>query len=132
MSPSPAATFSPKSPLYWLCGALALGIFLIGLLAIFAPRIGSVMFGMPATSSEATPWVCLAGIRDVALGLVLFAMMALKEGRTTGILLLLCIVVPITDVTTVFLRTGLTYHIFVHGSSILYMTVIGILLLRHK
>jgi len=123
-------TFTPKSPLYWLCGALALGISLVGLLAILAPATGSIMFGVPASTTEALPWIRLAGVRDIALGLVLFAMMALKEGSTAGILILLIIVVPVTDVTTVFMRSGFSYHILIHCSAIVYMLVLGVMLLR--
>ncbi len=122
--------FTSRSPLYWLCGALALGIFLVGLLALVAPQTGSVMFGMPATTADTFPWVRLAGIRDIALGLVLFAMMALREGRTAGILILLSLVVPITDVTTVFSRTGFSYHIFIHGGAAIFMIILGTLLVR--
>jgi Domain of unknown function (DUF4267) len=125
-------TFTPKSPLYWLCGALALGITLVGLLAILAPATGSVMFGAPVTTTDALPWIRLAGIRDIALGLILFAMMALKEGRTAGILILLIIVVPVTDVNTVFMRTGFSYHILIHSSAIIYMLVLGVMLLRRR
>jgi Domain of unknown function (DUF4267) len=124
------ATFTPKSLLYWLSGALALGITLVGLFALIDPAKGSVMFGMPATRSESLPWVRLAGVRDIALGLILFAMLALKEGRTAGILILLAILVPITDVTTVFLHSGVSYHIFIHGSAIVFMLILGLLLLR--
>lgn len=91
---SASASFTPKSPLYWLAGVLALGIFLVGLLAMLAPAPGSVMFGMPAATGDALPSIRLAGIRDIALGLILFATIVLKEGRTTGILILLVIVVP--------------------------------------
>jgi len=115
------STFTAESPLYWLCGALALGITLVGLVAILAPATGSVMFGVPVTTTDALPWIRLAGIRDIALGLILFAMMALKEGRTAGILILLIIIVPVTDATTVFTRSGLSYHILIHSSAIAYM-----------
>ena len=128
---SASASFTPKSSLYWLAGVLALGIFVVGLLAMLAPAAGSVMFGMPA-ATDALPWIRLAGIRDIALGLVLFATIALKEGRTTGILILLVIVVPIADVTTVFLRAGFSYHILIHGAAIVYMAALGTLLLRRR
>jgi Domain of unknown function (DUF4267) len=131
MNSSPA-TFTPKSPLYWFCGALALGISLVGLLAIFAPQPGSEMFGIPVRATDALSWVRLAGVRDIALGLVLFATMTLQQGRTVGILILLSIVIPITDAITVFLRTGLSYHFLIHACSILYMISLGVMLLRRQ
>ncbi|QNI34077.1 DUF4267 domain-containing protein [Alloacidobacterium dinghuense] len=124
--------FTPRSPFYWLSGVLAVGIFLVGLFAMLAPATGSIMFGMPAATDDALPWIRLAGVRDIALGLVLFATIALKEGRTTGLLILLIIVVPIADVMTVFLRTGVSYHILIHGGAIVYMAALGTLLLRRR
>jgi hypothetical protein len=121
---------TPKSVLYWLSAALAIGIMSFGLLALVAPQFGSVIFGIPVTGAEALPWVRLAAIRDIALGLFLIAVLALKQGRTAGILILLAIVVPVTDATTVFLRNGPDYHILIHGASILFMLFLGARLLR--
>jgi hypothetical protein len=81
--------FDLKSPLYWLCGAFALGLLLIGLLALIAPHNAAALFGMPVTTIDALPWVRLAGIRDIALSLMLLAIMAMKAGRIAGILILL-------------------------------------------
>lgn len=131
MNSAPAG-FTPKSPLYWLSGVLAVGIFLVGLFAMLAPATGSIMFGMPAATDDALPWIRLAGVRDIALGLVLFATIALREGRTTGLLILLIIVVPIADMTTVFLRTGFSAHVLIHGGAIVYMAGLGTLLLRRR
>jgi Domain of unknown function (DUF4267) len=125
-------TFTTKSLLYWLYGAFALGLTLIGLFAIVAPQTASGMFGRPVTVADALPWVRLAGVRDIALGLVFFALMALKEGRTAGILVLLTLVVPMTDATTVFMRTGLGYQALAHAAAILYMLVLGVMLLRRR
>lgn len=122
--------FTPKSILYWLCAALALGILFFGLLALIAPRFGSAIFGMPVAAADALSWVRLAAVRDIALGLFLIAVLALKQDRTAGILILLAIVVPVTDATTVFLRNGPDYHILIHSASILFMLFLGARLLR--
>ncbi|WP_158750303.1 DUF4267 domain-containing protein [Acidobacterium sp. S8] len=122
--------FDLKSPLYWLCGAFALGLLLIGLLALIAPHNAAALFGMPVTTIDALPWVRLAGIRDIALSLMLLAIMAMKAGRIAGILILLMIVVPLTDATTVFTQSGLTYQVLLHAGSIIFMAILGLLLIR--
>jgi hypothetical protein len=127
-----AMNSAPKSLLYWLCGAFALALIVIGVLAIIAPISASMMFGVPATTAEAVPWVRLAGIRDIALGLIFCAITALKQSRATGILMLLTAVVPATDAATVFLQNGLSYGVFIHGSSIVFMLIVGTLLLRRN
>jgi len=126
------ASFTSKTLLYWLCGAFALALVLIGLLAIVAPANAAILFGLSASTNEAIPWVRLAGVRDVALGLIFFTMTVLKQGRATGILMLLTAVVPVADVVTVFLRSGLGYPVFIHGSGILFLLVVGTLLVRSK
>jgi hypothetical protein len=132
MSYQPDSFFNTQSPLYWLSGALAAGIFLVGLLALFAPATGSVMFGRPVTAPEGLAWVRLAGVRDIALGLFLFTAIVLRQARITGILVLLAIVVPVTDCTTVFLATGFSYRMLVHGGAAIFMVGLGSMLVRRS
>jgi len=124
------ANFTPRSPLYWLSGIFALGLVFIGLLALLSPAVASIMFGIPASAPDTLSWVRLAGVRDIALGLLLLAVIALKQGRTTGILVLLATIVPITDVITVFLHNGLSSQALLHTVAILFMLFLGSLLLR--
>ena len=127
---SNTGNFTPKSVLYWLCAALALGIMSFGLLALITPQFGSIMFGTPVTGADALTWVRLTAIRDIALGLFLLTVIALKQGRTAGFLVLLAIIVPVNDAATVFLRNGPDYHMLIHGASILFILFLGVALLR--
>jgi hypothetical protein len=102
----------------------------IGLLALLSPAAASAMFGIPAEASDTLSWVRLAGVRDIALGLLLIAVIALKQGRTTGILILLMTIVPLTDCLTVILHDGLSSHALVHAVAIPFMLFLGSLLLR--
>jgi hypothetical protein len=123
-------TFTSRSLLYWLSGAFAIGLVLMGFLALLSPAAASIMFGIPAEGLDTLVWVRLAGVRDVALGLLLIAVVVLKQGRTAGILILLVIVVPLTDCLTVVLREGLSSHALIHASAIPFMLFLGSLLLR--
>lgn len=115
---------------YWIAAAFALIITLIGLLALFDSVYGSALFGMPVTTAQSLAWVRLTGVRDIALGLVLFALLAMKQNRIAGILLLICIVIPVVDVTTVYSLTGWSIHILMHAGSIVCMAIVGLGLLR--
>jgi Flp pilus assembly protein protease CpaA len=127
-----ASDFNTRSLLYWLCGVLALVITVIGLVALFAPTKGADIFGLHAIAAEGKAWVRLFAARELTLGLILFALMVLKQGRIAGILLLLALVIPITDAATVYSQAGWNRHILMHAVSIPYMVVVGIALLRHK
>jgi hypothetical protein len=124
--------FTVKSPLYWLYAALTLGILLAGVLALFDPFTASVLFGRPVKTVDNYTWVRLAGMRDIAIGLIFAAMLVLKEQRIAGILVLLTIVVPVGDAFTVFSARGVSYQAFIHGGATIFMAVLGTLLLKRR
>ena len=122
--------FTTKSLLYWLYAALTLGILLAGVLALFDPFTAAVLFGRPVKTVDDYTWVRLAGMRDIAIGLMFAAMLVLKEQRIAGILVLLTIVVPVGDAFTVFSARGASYQVFIHGGAAIFMAVLGLLLLK--
>jgi hypothetical protein len=124
--------FTAKSPLYWLYAALTLGILLAGVIAVFDPFIASVLFGRPVKTVDDYTWVRLAGMRDIAIGMIFAAMLVVKEQRTAGVLVLLTIVVPVGDAVTVFSARGASYQIFIHGGAAIFMAVLGMLLLKRR
>jgi hypothetical protein len=123
-------SFNLKSGLYWLSGAVALGIVFVGIFALVAPAAGSVGFGIPA-SDDALVWVRLAGVRDIALGLMLFAVTMRRESRIMGILILLSAMIPVADAISVCIRSGMSWHVFMHGGSAVFLLILGTLLLRN-
>ena len=124
--------FTAKFPLYWLYAALTLGILLAGVIAVFDPFIASVLFGRPVKTVDDYTWVRLAGMRDIAIGMIFAAMLVIKEQRTAGVLVLLTIVVPVGDAVTVFSARGASYQIFIHGGAAIFMAVLGMLLLKKR
>ena len=124
--------FTAKSPLYWLYAALTLGILLAGVIAVFDPFVASVLFGRPVKTVDDYTWVRLAGMRDIAIGMIFAAMLVVKEQRTAGVLVLLTIVVPVGDAFTVFSARGLTYQVFIHAGAAIFMAVLGTLLLKKR
>ena len=124
--------FTAKPPLYWLYAALTLGILLAGVIAVFDPFIASVLFGRPVKTVDDYTWVRLAGMRDIAIGMIFAAMLVIKEQRTAGVLVLLTIVVPVGDAFTVFSARGASYQVFIHGGAAIFMAVLGMLLLKKR
>jgi hypothetical protein len=124
--------FTAKSPLYWLYAALTLGILLAGVIAVFDPFVASVLFGRPVKTADDYTWVRLAGMRDIAIGMIFAAMLVIKEQRTAGVLVLLTIVVPVGDAFTVFSARGASYQVFIHGGAAIFMAVLGMLLLKKR
>jgi Domain of unknown function (DUF4267) len=124
--------FTAKFPLYWLYAALTLGILLAGVIAVFDPFIASVLFGRPVKTVDDYTWVRLAGMRDIAIGMIFAAMLVIKEQRTAGVLVLLTIVVPVGDAFTVFSARGASYQVFIHGGAAIFMAVLGMLLLKKR
>jgi len=124
--------FTAKSPLCWLYAALTLGILLAGVIAVFDPFIASVLFGRPVKTVDDYTWVRLAGMRDIAIGMIFAAMLVIKEQRTAGVLVLLTIVVPVGDAFTVFSARGASYQVFIHGGAAIFMAVLGMLLLKKR
>ena len=124
--------FTAKFPLYWLYAALTLGILLAGVIAVFDPFIASVLFGRPVKTVDDYTWVRLAGMRDIAIGMIFAAMLVIKEQRTAGVLVLLTIVVPVGDAVTVLSARGVSYQVFIHGGAAIFMALLGMLLLKKR
>jgi hypothetical protein len=127
-----AVKFTVKSPLYWLYAALTLGILLAGVVAVFDPFAASVLFGRPVKTVDDYTWVRLAGMRDIAIGMIFAAMLVCKEQRIAGILVSLTIVVPVGDAFTVLSAKGAGYPVFIHGGAAIFMAVLGMLLLKRR
>ena len=124
--------FTAKSPLYWLYAALTLGILLTGVFAVFDPLNASALFGRPVKTVDDSTWVRLAGMRDIAIGMMFAAMLVCREQRIAGILVSLTLVVPVGDAFTVFSARGASYRVFIHGGAAIFMAVLGILLLKRR
>lgn len=126
-------TFNTGSVLFWISGVLAVAVFFVGLFALVAPVPGSASFGSPvidAGNTQGLAWVRLMGVRDIGLALILLGLMAVKARRIAGLMLLLVLIIPIVDCTTVIHALGITYHVLVHGGSAVLMLVLGVLLVR--
>ena len=73
-----------------LAALIAAGIIVIGCFYLVSPERMSGSFGLtsPASDADTRAWLLLKGIRDVASGMVVLAMMLTADWRLVGIALL--------------------------------------------
>jgi uncharacterized membrane protein len=116
-----------------LAALIAVGIIVIGCFYLASPERVSGSFGLkpPASDADTRAWLRLKGIRDVASGLVVLAMMLAADNRTAGIVLLVLAIIPFGDMTNILGSGGSKSTAFsVHGVTCAVMLVVGFLLIH--
>lgn len=116
-----------------LAGLIALAIIVIGCFYLASPERISRGFGLkpPASDADTLAWLRLKGIRDVASGLVVLAMMLTASNRSVGVVLLALAIIPFGDMS-IILRSGgsKSTALSVHGVTCAVMLVVGLLLIH--
>jgi Domain of unknown function (DUF4267) len=113
-----------------------LGLFPIsfGLRFLFDGHGAASGFGIdPWPTGNAAGYFAVKGIRDVVLGLVILALLALGQRRATGVVLALASLIPIVDMVTVLTHGGsVATALGVHGLTAVVVLVNACLLLRER
>ena len=92
---------------------------------------GSFGLTSPASDADTRAWLLLKGIRDVASGMVVLAMMLTADWRLVGIALLVEAVIPFGDMSIILGSGGRkATAFFVHGVTCAVMLVVGLLLIH--
>ena len=116
-----------------LTALMAVGIIVIGCFYLASPERISGSFGLkpPATDADTRAWLRLKGIRDVASGLVVLAMMLTAGGRSAGMVLLVLALIPFGDMSNILGSGGSkSTALSVHGITCAVMLVVGLLLIH--
>jgi hypothetical protein len=116
-----------------LAALIAAAIIVIGGFYLAAPDRISASFGLrpPASDADTRAWLRLKGIRDVASGLVVLAMMLIADGQMAGIALLALAIIPFGDMSIILGSGGRKATAFaVHGVTCATMLVAGLLLIH--
>ena len=116
-----------------LAALLALGIIIIGGFYLGSPERISGTFGLkpPASDADTWAWLRLKGIRDVAAGLVVLAMMLAANSRLVGIVLLVEALIPLGDMSVILGSGGSKSRAFaVHGLTCAVMLLAGLWLIH--
>ena len=112
-----------------LCGLA--GLF-FGLTFLLDPHGAPAGFGIePWPTGEAAGYFVVKGVRDLAYGLVIFAVLATGSRRTLGWVILVDVTIPLGDALAVVTHGGTwATALTVHGSAAAVVLLTAILLLR--
>ena len=119
-------------PLF-LAALLAMGIIIIGCFYLVSPERISGTFGLkpPASDADSRAWLRPKGIRDIAAGLIVLAMMLTADRRLVGIALLVEAIIPLGDMSIVLGSGGSKSRAFsIHGVTCAVMIVVGLWLIH--
>lgn len=112
---------------------VSVAIIVIGIFYIAAPARISRSFGLEPPSPDANtwPWLRLKGIRDVACGLAVLALMLGGDNRSVGLVLVALAVIPLGDMSNILASGGSKTTAFsVHGVTCAVMVFAGLLLIH--
>jgi hypothetical protein len=110
-----------------------MGIIVIGCFYLVSPERISGTFGLkpPASDADTRAWLRPKGIRDVAAGLVVLALMLNAGRQSAGIALLAEAIIPLGDMSIVLGSGGSKSRAFsIHGATCAVMLVVGLLLIH--
>jgi Domain of unknown function (DUF4267) len=116
-----------------LAALVAVGIIVIGCFYLASPERISGSFGLkpPASDADTRAWLRPKGIRDVASGLVVLAMMLTADWRSVGIALLVEAIIPLGDMSIILGSGGSKWRaLSIHGVTCAVMLVVGLLLIH--
>ena len=100
--------------MHWFSNGVALlvsvGIIAIGAMYVMNPRGATQSFGLPLPEDGANIawWLRLKGVRDIAAGMVVLAMMMWAEPRIVGIVLFIESFIAAGDMSLILAAKGST------------------------
>jgi hypothetical protein len=111
----------------WLAALIGVGIIVIGVRFLVVPQVSAKGYGVP---SPASAYLSVKGVRDIASGLAVFAVMAGGDHHTLGWLILAETFTAAGDAAIV-LRNGGTRAVAygVHGATAAVMVAIAAVLI---
>jgi hypothetical protein len=116
-----------------LASLVAAGIIVIGCFYLLSPERISGTFGLrpPASDADTRAWLRPKGIRDIASGLILLAMMLTADARMVGMVLLVLAIIPFGDMSIILGSGGRKATAFsVHGLTCAGMVAAGLMLIQ--
>ncbi|WP_081769806.1 DUF4267 domain-containing protein [Nocardia nova] len=107
-------------------------ILFVGVGYLVAPQSMADSFGLPAApDGPAAGFLNVKGVRDTVTGLIILALLAARQRQALGIATLTIALIPVGDMTTIFIRHGSTSTALgVHGLTAVMVAATGVLLLR--
>jgi Domain of unknown function (DUF4267) len=112
---------------------VSVGITVIGCFYVASPQriLGGFGLKPPASDADTLAWLRLKGIRDIASGLAVLALMLTTDSRTVSIVLLVFAIIPFGDMSNILASGGRKATAFsVHGVTCAVMLFAGLLLIH--
>ena len=114
---------------FGVAAVVALAIIVIGALYVSRPRAVTRSFGLPLPEDgpNIAWWLRLKGVRDIASGLTVMAMMVWGGPHMVGIILLVEALIPIGDMLVILAAKGSATSAFgMHGLTALLMILAAV------
>lgn len=109
-------------------------IFYIGFSYLITPETIATGFGLPEwPTGDAVAFMNLKGVRDVASGLMVLALLATRQRFALGVTMLAMSFIPLGDMVTVLSYHGSKAAAFgIHGFTAALVILTGALLVRER
>lgn len=109
-------------------------ILYIGISYLVAPEAAATGFGLPQwPTGEAAAFMNLKGVRDVACGALILALLATRQRFALGVGMLVLALIPIGDMATVLSYSGSAAAAFgIHGLTAGLVVLTGLLLINER
>jgi hypothetical protein len=114
---------------YGLAGLLAAAIIFLGTQYLVRPWAMTESFGLPRPAGDAmtASWLRLKGVRDIASGLVVFALMVWGGPKLVGLVLVVEAVIPLGDMSVILAGHGSARSaVGIHGVTVVLMLLGGV------
>lgn len=115
---------------YAIAFLLGLGMIFLGGRFFLSPEVATAAFGIHFNANGDYSFHHIKGIRDIFSGILLCALVLMKERRALGVMLFVATIIPISDMLTVL---GKSYNgvqqAMPHIVATIICSVVGILLL---
>lgn len=108
---------------------VAVAIIAIGILYLVSPRTATRSFGLPLPEpgTNVAWWLRLKGVRDVASGLLVLALLAWGGSQVLGVALSVQALIPIGDMSLILAAKGSVRRALgIHGSTAALMIAAAI------
>lgn len=115
---------------YVIAFLLGLGMIFLGARFFFSPEVATVAFGIHFDSNGDYSFPHIKGIRDIFSGVLLCALVLMKERRALGVMLFTATIIPVSDMLVVLSKSyNGVQQAMPHIVAIIICSVVGILLL---
>jgi hypothetical protein len=118
---------------YAIAFLLGLGMVFLGARFFFSPEVATAAFGICFNANGDYAFHHIKGIRDIFSGILLCALVLMKERRALGVMLFVATIIPVSDMLAVLSKsyTGLQ-QAMPHIVATIICSVVGMLLLTAK